>query len=925
MEKMKRVLALLLVFAMLMPNMTTIALAADTEEDSVEISTEPVVLAEEPEVTEVTEAATEAPTEPPTEATEAPVVETEPVVVETEPPVTEETMVATAETVEGSAVEEVGMVTETVTVTSQQDAVAEQVQHPVTAESCVEVIPDFGEDFENDFLFATYVEDQFLDNIPAKFGTAGRKRLYSEAAKYVYDVMKAQIQQIAAGEVTSTVIAIDNIADSFRFAWTKEDLGVSALVSNGAFTQAAQNALSVAMGAELDRIMGALLVDCPYDLYWYDKTSGVRVQSGISSTDGITVSIPRLTVSMAVVSGYQGGSQYTTTKELSKVKTAADNANMVVSQHRSKNFYEKLTAYKDYICSQVAYNEAAAKPSYTGGYGDPWQVIYVFDGNSTTNVVCEGYAKAFQYLCDLSDFENNTVESFLVSGYAGGPHMWNIVSIDGRNYMVDVTNSDPHEDPNWLRFGQDGTVFLTGAEGSIEEGYTFTNTYAHTLHYKYSYEVTYTDGTKGIVDDAIDLYGDDEDSILNLSDISYAEYLEQCAMIQIDRDNVTLEVEQTVQLTATVQPAELRDQIKWSVESEQDAFGNETDGGEIDLSGGTQTVISVDQNGFVTALNPGTDYVIATVTYGDKILTSRCRVDVTEKEQELFEFAAANVIMGNNLDMMFAIPKEAVVDWSGHYVRIVRAYADGREDDIREIPFAEWTSNNNYYVVTYKGLAAKEMTDTIRLTVHNAAGNAVSEPWVDSMRNYVMRQLPKNGMTTLQKTMMVDMLNYGSLAQDHFNYGEDDYANSQLTEEQKGYASVGKELVRGLDRGDKTVGSNLILESNIQFLVAFKGLTEDMSARVQFTGHMKNIVDRVVTGSEFGKSGGYYYVLIDDLVIADARVPITITIYNADGSVYTVCNESIEDYLARMSSVGELNAAVMKFADSAYAYLHRKD
>ena len=30
------------------------------------------------------------------------------------------------------------------------------------------------------------------------------------------------------------------------------------------------------------------------------------------------------------------------------------------------------------------------------------ELIWVFDGDSSTNVVCEGYAKAFQYLCDLS-------------------------------------------------------------------------------------------------------------------------------------------------------------------------------------------------------------------------------------------------------------------------------------------------------------------------------------------------------------------------------------------------------------------------------------------------------------------------------------------------------------------------------------------
>lgn len=30
---------------------------------------------------------------------------------------------------------------------------------------------------------------------------------------------------------------------------------------------------------------------------------------------------------------------------------------------------------------------------------DPWQLIHVFDGDTTTNVVCEGCSKAFVYTC----------------------------------------------------------------------------------------------------------------------------------------------------------------------------------------------------------------------------------------------------------------------------------------------------------------------------------------------------------------------------------------------------------------------------------------------------------------------------------------------------------------------------------------------
>ena len=56
--------------------------------------------------------------------------------------------------------------------------------------------------------------------------------------------------------------------------------------------------------------------------------------------------------------------------------------------------------------------------------------------------VCEGYSKAFQYLCDLSSFKDK-VECHSVSGVTSGPHMWNVVAMeDGYNYLVDVTNCD---------------------------------------------------------------------------------------------------------------------------------------------------------------------------------------------------------------------------------------------------------------------------------------------------------------------------------------------------------------------------------------------------------------------------------------------------------------------------------------------------
>ena len=107
-------------------------------------------------------------------------------------------------------------------------------------------------------------------------------------------------------------------------------------------------------------------------------------------------------------------------------------------------------------------------------YGNPWQLIWVFDGDPETNVECEGYAKAFSYLAQLSRFNSSRVEVKLVSGFidpektASSSYMWNwdwnVVRMDdGVNYLVDLTGCD---------LAGDDRFFLKGATGSVAEGYT---------------------------------------------------------------------------------------------------------------------------------------------------------------------------------------------------------------------------------------------------------------------------------------------------------------------------------------------------------------------------------------------------------------------------------------------------------------------
>ena len=296
--------------------------------------------------------------------------------------------------------------------------------------------------------------------------------------KDVEDALKGKIKEVAAGKCTSTKF-------SFTKTWTKTkaEWGITGeVISGGVLTQQASEAIKAKLG--LDALMRKQLLEMPYELYWYNKTKGVSMGYSVA-TSGNDVTVRNLTLSMNVSQDYAKFVSTTSYNpfEADVAKTGAvantpEKAQAVVNAHAGETDYQKLVSYREYIKGEVSYNTGAAGGGYP--YGDPWQLIYVFDGNSATNVVCEGYAKAFQYLCDLT-FQNQEgrPSSSLVSGKMdGGDHMWNVVAIGGRNYLVDVTNCDTGS------IGAPDQLFLCGAAENVA-GKQYTVTLGKTIVYVY--------------------------------------------------------------------------------------------------------------------------------------------------------------------------------------------------------------------------------------------------------------------------------------------------------------------------------------------------------------------------------------------------------------------------------------------------------
>ena len=275
--------------------------------------------------------------------------------------------------------------------------------------------------YPNDALFEQYIQRLFYPDIQQvpTFNSAAPAESLSEAEYYVEQQLKAAVAEIAAGKRSSTRVYANLGSYSYE---------------------------------ELDKrkIVYTLLKDSPLEMYWFNRTwaygkSGTRVlfvfyaASDYAASDGETVKNDAVDA-----------------EKVATAQTAAATARSLVEKYAGYSDLERMRAYKDEICARVDYNYGAVNSSVGSMGSNPWELVYVFDDDPETGVVCEGYAKAFAYLCDQTAFNSDRINAYCVDGTVtwrnggGGGHMWNLVTMDdGRNYIVDVTSCDSHSDKNY--------------------------------------------------------------------------------------------------------------------------------------------------------------------------------------------------------------------------------------------------------------------------------------------------------------------------------------------------------------------------------------------------------------------------------------------------------------------------------------------
>ncbi len=258
---------------------------------------------------------------------------------------------------------------------------------------------------------------------------------------------------------------------------------------------------------------------------------------------------------------------------------------------------------------------------------------------------------------------------------------------------------------------------------------------------------------------------------------------------------------------------------------------------------------------------------------------------------------------------------------------------------------------NNYHVFCYDEIAAKEMNDDLYVVAYVKTGGRYiySDPLVYSVVKYANTVLNGNYSNEF-KTLAVDMLNYGAMAQNYFDYRTDALANSHLTEAQ---LALGTQEEPTLTNGQKSFGeaskyvrfnsASLSLESYVSLnykagvsqMPGYKIDNVQLLYSQAFTDEETWIADRdagelyqtVMTNNGTAWSGSIHEIVAKGLRDSFyTQVQVTYTNGTDTVTEYSdILQFSVADYayIARFNgsaALKPLTEALIKYGDSAKAY-----
>lgn len=241
-------------------------------------------------------------------------------------------------------------------------------------------------------------------------------------------------------------------------------------------------------------------------------------------------------------------------------------------------------------------------------------------------------------------------------------------------------------------------------------------------------------------------------------------------------------------------------------------------------------------------------------------------------------------------------------------------------------------------VFTFKNVSAKEMGSELTATLYVVRNGETftSEPLTYSVQRYAQNMLARTDDDTF-RTLLVDMLNYGALAQEYFGYNTANPVNAVLTAEQRDYGTEATpELHSYKERNEnencpiRITSCTLELRERVTLLYTFdlsdyEGEIGNLQLALVWQEADGTACGATVDGADFERSGDRCTVRFDGLNAAQMRTVCTAELRENGVCVSDTVRYSIETYAAQKASdpnaqLRALVVAMMRYGDATSAF-----
>ena len=342
---------------------------------------------------------------------------------------------------------------------------------------------------------------------------------------------------------------------------------------------------------------------------------------------------------------------------------------------------------------------------------------------------------------------------------------------------------------------------------------------------------------------------------------------------------------------------------------------------------GEELVADVDYTitGTTTATDAGEYTLTLTGTRGfTGSKTVKCRI------VDKVNFAGASLTLQNNIAINYYVDKsyfETGADTS--------AYVVFNMND-NETTVTDYKVKDGYYLFTFTNIGPHLICDTITAELHiNCNGREYSSDIrTYSVKEYCDNVLSRTSTSDTLKTLIVDLLDYASMAQIAVNHNVDNIPNNVLTDEQKAFATklsaipeyTSDRVITSNDNVTPTLkwtGASLNLNNSID-INAYFTLADTEGAYVVVEDRDGNIVDTINSFEDVG--GGEMRVTFNKLVVTQLRDIYKLTAYNSNGEkISDTLTYSVQSYAYAKQNSSNKNLvnlinSMMKYGYSASVY-----